>query len=781
MARRGQLRWFSTYMMLACALLLQRILAQEESKEAKGAKGSHEATEASHEDEATEAYYTAIASVVTITALIFMSIVFETASEHLKESTEETNMPFISTIFSELTTLGFIGSVLFVVSKSGYLEKASVVLFGEDKKEELQETVEMLHMALFLFVIIFLLLCIVLLKLGTGVQNEWREFERRSPYLPVVVSDFCLATEPPTSFWEKFNYRRLLEGSKRRREMVYLSLRRRFVDVRSNHPDPLRCKEMEKEYQVNQNIRFPFNEYLSIISGEVMARLIEIDVITWVALEVFIVCMLFVCWQVGPEHEVYVLVACGILLIFLNQVVYGRVRNMRKLLTPPKLFRKAERRRLQPDWRRQNQLVPAQPLSSPTEKSPLLLASSSSWEKVPSDSNPPYLAMLPNGGMDMDYNDLTNAQKKLLGGGNGVLLAMFSTRMVFLLTALHLSVFLVRTMGQIHTSSVYPWWEKVILYVLLALPSCMVTSMSTIIARDGLYSFNVEHMKVPRVINKVMRILKARSTLRTLRFIAEMKVYLREDHKKNNPHLTHDDEGPSHHIVMGSKRGSLDGISFHAETQRLVESPTKNKTSEALSKHKHESPSVRMQYELPMSPLSEPPTPKRKLSTETNLRHDKHSHKDKYEEELERREIGAIFELFDRDVSGSISRNEMQTLLQAISSDMTMDQINRIMIELDENHTGEVQFEAFYNWCRSRIHEHSSSFSKHELIHEVFNMIDTDRSGFITVDEFISIFSKLGQSLDHDDVRELIYQMDSNDDGKIDLEEFSKMLHKHAV
>ncbi|KDO17704.1 hypothetical protein SPRG_16869, partial [Saprolegnia parasitica CBS 223.65] len=230
MARRGQLRWFSTYMMLACALLLQRILAQEESKEAKGTKGSHEATEASHEDEAAEAYYTAVASVVTITALIFMSIVFETASEHLKESTEETNMPFISTIFSELTTLGFIGSVLFVVSKSGYLEKASVLLFGEGKKEELQETVEMLHMALFLFVVIFLLLCIVLLKLGTGVQNEWREFERRSPYLPVVVSDFCLATEPPTTFWEKFNYRRILEASKRRREMVYLSLRRRFVD-----------------------------------------------------------------------------------------------------------------------------------------------------------------------------------------------------------------------------------------------------------------------------------------------------------------------------------------------------------------------------------------------------------------------------------------------------------------------------------------------------------------------------------------------------------------------
>ncbi|OQR96888.1 hypothetical protein THRCLA_21977, partial [Thraustotheca clavata] len=106
-------------------MLLQRILAQEGGEHGKE-KVEHE--NATEEKEVDEAYYTAIASVVTITALIFMSIIFEYvphtlwdslyASEHLKESTEETNMPFISTIFSELTTLGFIGSVLFVISKS---------------------------------------------------------------------------------------------------------------------------------------------------------------------------------------------------------------------------------------------------------------------------------------------------------------------------------------------------------------------------------------------------------------------------------------------------------------------------------------------------------------------------------------------------------------------------------------------------------------------------------------------------------------------------------------
>ncbi|KAE8954079.1 hypothetical protein PR003_g21288, partial [Phytophthora rubi] len=70
---------------------------------------------------------------------------------------------------------------------------------------------------------------------------------------------------------------------------------------------------------------------------------------------------------------------------------------------------------------------------------------------------------------------------------------------------------------------------------------------------------------------------------------------------------------------------------------------------------------------------------------------------------------------------------------------------------------------------------------KEELVEEIFRMVDADGSGTISVDEFVSIFRTLGQALDHDDVRELVYQMDRNGDGKIDLEEFSKMLHKHEV
>ncbi|KAJ0389158.1 hypothetical protein ATCC90586_010709 [Pythium insidiosum] len=120
----------------------------------------------------------------------------------------------------------------------------------------------------------------------------------------------------------------------------------------------------------------------------------------------------------------------------------------------------------------------------------------------------------------MTEQELARAQRSLVGGsGNGVKLALFSTRLVFLLTAMHLSIFLMRTMHQVYTE--YSGWFAIsTLFLLFLLPSILVTGMSVKIARDGLYSFNVEHLKATRIIAKVMRILKARQTLRTLRFLA---------------------------------------------------------------------------------------------------------------------------------------------------------------------------------------------------------------------------------------------------------------------
>ncbi|RHY77164.1 hypothetical protein DYB38_010653, partial [Aphanomyces astaci] len=584
-------------------------------------------------------------------------------AEWLRESTEDTNMPFINTIFSELTTLGFIGSVLFVMSKSGYLSQISKALFGPNKAAELEETIELLHMALFLFIVIFLMLCLTLLKFGIQVQHEFREFERRAPYVQVVVADYCLASEPAT---------------------------------------------------------FPFNEYLTIISGDVMAKLIQIDGVTWVALEICIMTLLATCWAVGPDNEVFVFGVAGGLLVLLNQFVYGRIRHMRKQLTPPILFHKAERYRANGAWRAQHNLPP---LRSPPrasfvadEKVPLLPPTDEKTSLVDLFV-PPYVHELPQGGVHLTMSQLQDAQKKLLGGGNGVVLALFSTRLVFLFTALHLSVFVLRTLPLLVHRTDLDAVAKALCVAVSILPSCIVTSMSIVIARvglwnlsDGLYAFNVEALKAPRVMNKVMRIVKARQTLRTLRFIAEMKLYLQEHDDQNvemdkgttnNPSSTTtkiiSDDTPSSPAALarggpsslwGRSQGRqfmMKGLpSFHLDDNQL-DDPTWLLMS----------PRTRTAVEVPMSPMYDPPP---------FLESHPMATKEHYAAETERREINSIFSLIDKDKSGTIYTDEMESFLQQISPDMTTDQIQRIMDDLDKHKSGGVAFDDFETWCRTHIH-----------------------------------------------------------------------------
>lgn len=773
-----------------------------------------------HEGE-TSSGRVAVVAVVSITLLVLISILFEMGTEMLRDSTDELNMPFVNTVFSELTTLGFIGLLLFVVTKLDVLSGISSAYLGNE--EELQESIEELHMALFLFIIIFLVLCCALLKLGLLVQAEWREFERGNSDIPTVVSDYVLATESlsPNAPW----FERLLSwparnmaARKAHREMIYLALRRRFVDYRSNHPDSDVAKSLGKEFQLNPDdaARFPFNEYLAIISGEVMARLIAIDLPTWVALEILIVIAVLVCHAAGPRGELSLLLIGGLGLILMNWAVHKRVKHMRKMLTPPRLLKDAERLRHKNEWRARYQL----PLIEANEKSWIL----ESAETGDDDDAPPYVDLLPrtppHGGQWTDI-ELTEQQKKLLGGGtgNGVILALFSTRLVFLLTALHLAVFLVRGAHLVAKLNHGNWFAILLLDALFILPSVVVTSMSVRIARDGLYAFNVEHMKVSRVVVKVTRILRARQTLRTLRFVAEMKVYLKENMHRQSRALSNSptsspqvgalpitaslhEASAKYSTVVAKKTGWRAPSLLTKGSSTPPASPSSPKSSASAKALRAAalavSPKQKSNKRLSLGTVASMATASATLTTPTSASVPtpplsplaaymvpRIKRSEAYKLEMERREINTIFCLFDLDGSGTVSRDEMVNLLTAITHELDETQLNRLMEDLvgssvtSSEDDDEITFEAFYNWCHQHIQD--NRHSKEELIEEIFKMIDTDNSGFITVDEFVAIFKTLGQSLDHDDVRELVYQMDRNNDGKIDVEEFTKMLQKHEV
>ncbi|KAF1786151.1 EF-Hand 1, calcium-binding site [Phytophthora cactorum] len=322
--------------------------------------------------------------------------------------------------------------------------------------------------------------------------------------------------------------------------------------------------------------------------------------------------------------------------------------------------------------------------------------------------------------------------------------------MVFLLTALHLSTFLLREMYQIsELFGDHPVFAA-LLCILFLIPSIAGPFMSTRIARDGLLAFNVEHMKVSQVIVQVTRLLRARQTLRTLRFVAEMKIHLRENVRRNNEQLKENIAlMPEVPMPVKRRRSSIMPIdasaTFKAARRRSSTHLDPTITAGVLRSIQQVPPPLQVSPKATIEPLC--------------LRWQRISHRERSEVTLT---VGRW-----RDVKST----RFFVYLMWTARDCK----EGVMVEGPQ----EIAFEAFYKWCSARIQE--SRHSKEELVEEIFRMVDADGSGTISVDEFVSIFKTLGQALDHDDVRELVYQMDRNGDGKIDLEEFSKMLQKHEV
>lgn len=110
-----------------------------------------------------------------LTAIVVITVVFEKLKEMMFELADSSTKPIFLALFGEMTVLGFIGLVLFILGQAGLVETISEQILGE--KEALQEEVELIHMGLFLVMVLFIMQCLALTYNTTRQHNLWREFE----------------------------------------------------------------------------------------------------------------------------------------------------------------------------------------------------------------------------------------------------------------------------------------------------------------------------------------------------------------------------------------------------------------------------------------------------------------------------------------------------------------------------------------------------------------------------------------------------------------------------
>jgi len=139
------------------------------------------------------------------------------------------------------------------------------------------------------------------------------------------------------------------------------------------------------------------------------------------------------------------------------------------------------------------------------------------------------------------------------------------------------------------------------------------------------------------------------------------------------------------------------------------------------------------------------------------------------EEEFEA--ISEAFALFDKNGDRAISSSEIGNVFKSLGLNPSQGQIEQMIKEFDRDGNGEIDFGEFVTMMTDKMRRPDTE----EEIRQAFLMFDSDRSGYISVAEFMYVLGKLGEKLSVDEAEEIISEADADGDGQISFEEFKNM------
>ncbi|KAL8505196.1 hypothetical protein ACS0TY_016423 [Phlomoides rotata] len=141
-------------------------------------------------------------------------------------------------------------------------------------------------------------------------------------------------------------------------------------------------------------------------------------------------------------------------------------------------------------------------------------------------------------------------------------------------------------------------------------------------------------------------------------------------------------------------------------------------------------------------------------------------------ESLSEEEIAGLKEMFkmiDVDNSGQITLEELKKGLEKVGADINETEIVQLMQAADVDNSGAIDYGEFVAAML-----HLNKVQKEDHMYAAFSYFDKDGSGYITHDELQQACEQFG--LEGVQIEELIREVDQDNDGRIDYNEFVAMM-----
>ena len=145
----------------------------------------------------------------------------------------------------------------------------------------------------------------------------------------------------------------------------------------------------------------------------------------------------------------------------------------------------------------------------------------------------------------------------------------------------------------------------------------------------------------------------------------------------------------------------------------------------------------------------------------------------------EREDLLRMFELFDMEQKGTISLLEFKSVLEEVAKEDNDENesskratLERVLAlpAFQTKQDRQLTQEEFV-----QILSQSSSEEEEDQVKHVFDLFDTDKKGYINVDDLRRIADELGESMNEEELQEMIQR--ASQDGRVTLEDFEAVLN----
>ncbi|KAI6669629.1 hypothetical protein NL676_004514 [Syzygium grande] len=142
---------------------------------------------------------------------------------------------------------------------------------------------------------------------------------------------------------------------------------------------------------------------------------------------------------------------------------------------------------------------------------------------------------------------------------------------------------------------------------------------------------------------------------------------------------------------------------------------------------------------------------------------------------LSEEEIMGLKEMFkgmDTDNSGTITLEELKQGLSKQGTRLSEYEVKQLMEAADADGNGTIDYDEFITATM-----HMNRMDREEHLYTAFQYFDKDNSGFITTEELEQALREFGMH-DGRDIKEILSEVDADNDGRINYDEFVAMMRK---